>query len=86
MRIPNGCFMKLNAFLLFAAGYISLNFGLIHDANENGYLDDAKTKYCLTAARREERMRDVPDALIQALSVAESGRCNERTRQLVAWP
>ena len=31
-------------------------------------------------------MRDVPDALIQALSVAESGRRNEATRQLVAWP
>ena len=56
--------MKLKAFLLFSAGYISLNFGLIHDANANGYLDDAKTEYCLTAAQREERMRDVPDVLI----------------------
>ena len=37
--------MKLKAFLLFSAGYISLNFGLIHDANANEYLDDAETKY-----------------------------------------
>jgi hypothetical protein len=70
IRNTNGCFLKLKAFLLFSAGYISLNFGLIHDANANGYLDDAETKYCLTAAQREERMPDVPDALIQALSVA----------------
>jgi hypothetical protein len=56
--------MKLKAFLLFSAGYISLNFDLIHDANANGYLNGAETEYCLTAAQREERMRDVPDVLI----------------------
>jgi len=78
--------MNFKTFLLFFAGYISLNFGLIHASNANGYLNEAETAYCLTAAQREERMRDVPDALIQALSVAESGRRNEATRQLVAWP
>lgn len=76
--------MNIKTFLLFSAGYIYLNFGLIHDASANGYLDDAETKYCLTAAQREERMRDVSDALIQALSVAGSGRRNEGTRQRVA--
>ena len=78
--------MKLKAFLLFSAGYISLNLVLIHYANANGYINAAETKHCLTAAQRKERMRDVPEPLIQELSVAESGRRHEAPRQLVASP
>ena len=41
---------------------------------------------CRAMAAQEERMRGMPDSLLQALSLAESGRRDDATRQMVAWP
>ena len=41
---------------------------------------------CTDAAAREERERDIPNLLLRALALAESGRRDDETRQMIAWP
>jgi hypothetical protein len=44
------------------------------------------TLLCTRAAGNEERARHIPDGLVQALALAESGRRSEKTKALVTWP
>lgn len=46
---------------------------------------DASTA-CATAIQDRERIAGIPDRLMAAISLAESGRWDERRRAVVAWP
>lgn len=46
----------------------------------------AVSERCIAAAAKEERSHYIPDALLQSLALAESGRRDEATKQLITWP
>lgn len=79
--------MKFRTFAIATSVAFSMIALGDREASASGdYLSGPDTQYCNLAAKQEERARGLPDSLLQALSIAESGRRNETTRQLVAWP
>ena len=79
--------MKFRALIIATSVALSVvAFGNRAAVASGDYLSGPATQFCTIAAKQEERARGLSDSLLQALSLAESGRRNETTRQLVAWP
>lgn len=78
--------MKISTLLLSVAVFTATSFSATIAAKAaNGY-QPVTSRLCVTAAALEERAHHIPDALLQALSLAESGRRDPATRKMVAWP
>jgi hypothetical protein len=76
--------MKFGAYLLPIA--IICSVGGVNPAAANPLPPTDVREYCSVPAGMQERLHNIPDSLLRALSVAESGRRDARSRQLVAWP
>lgn len=79
--------MKFGALLISSTAIFLAFSGQIGPASASSVQPfNINSQMCFAAAQREERARTIPDALLQAISLAESGRRDEATRRLVAWP
>lgn len=77
--------MKFGAYLLPIAIICSVGSN-ISAAAANPLPPTDVREYCSFAAGKQERLHNIPDSLLRALSLAESGRRDSHSRQLVAWP
>ena len=58
----------------------------LSDINIPAHAEERAFAVCERATQRWERISDVPDKLLQAISLAESGRWSKTQRKVRAWP